>query len=214
MTDKSPSACQTPAQQQAPIQQQSAKQLCLGGIMGAYGVRGEVRIKTFTQDPLAIAAYGVLSSADGKTQFTISKAVPDKMGVRAKLKTITDRTQAEALKGVKLYVPRAALPSLMASEDDFYHADLIGLTATTQDGRILGVVSAIYNFGAGDLLAIGTELIPFTKAHVPQIDIERGRLLVVPPVTEKANRADRADRTDRADRAGINNKADYKSRAL
>lgn len=187
MTDKSPPACQTPSPPQ------DAKRICLGVIIGAYGVRGEVRIKTFTQDPLAIGSYGVLSSADGTKQFTISKTVPDKMGVRAKLKTITNRTQAEALKGVKLYVPRAALPS-MADADDFYHADLIGLTATTQTGRILGVVSAIYNFGAGDLLAIdtefGNEFIPFTKACVPHIDIEAGRVLIVPPVTEKDSAAD------------------------
>jgi len=173
--------------------QQGAKRICLGVIMGAYGVQGEVRIKTFTQTPLAIASYGVLSNADGTKQFTISKAVPDKMGVRAKLKTITDRTQAEALKGVRLYVPRAALP-LMAGADDFYHADLIGLTASTQEGRILGIVSAIYNFGAGDLLAIdtefGNEFIPFTKACVPHIDIEAGCLLVVPPATDIDNKAE------------------------
>jgi len=176
-----------------PQPQQDAKRICLGVIIGAYGVRGEVRIKTFTQEPLAIGSYGALSNADGSQEFTINKTVPDKMGVRARLKTITNRTQAEALKGVKLYVSRAALPS-MAGADDFYHADLIGLTATTQEGRILGTVSGIYNFGAGDLLAIDTELgsefIPFTKACVPHIDIEAGQLLVVPPVIDTDNKAE------------------------
>lgn len=156
----------------------------VGVIVGAHGVRGAVRIKPFTAEPAAIAAYGPLEDETGTRRFEISLVGEGKGVVIATLKGIGDRNAAEALKGLRLYVARAALPP--PGEEEFYHADLIGLAAVRRDGTLLGRVCAVHDFGAGDSLELaladgGTLLVPFTKAVVPEIDVAGGKLVVEPP---------------------------------
>ena len=156
--------------------------LCLGVIAGAHGVRGEVRIKTFTETPEAIGAYGPLQDEAGSRAFEITRVRAAKGGVVAALKGVSDRNDAEALKGTRLYVSRTQLPE--PDEEEFYHADLIGMSACTADGTELGKVKAIHNFGAGDVLEIAGEeplFIPFTRQAVPSVDLENRNIHVTPP---------------------------------
>lgn len=160
--------------------------LCLGAIAGAHGVRGEVRLKSFTEDPLDIAAYGPLSSEDGKRRFEIAKLRAAKDHVVATISGIESREDAIALKGTRLYVDRDRLPE--PDEDEtWYHADLIGLEARHEDGSALGTIRAVQDYGAGDLLEIdlaagGTPaLIPFTMETVPEVDTKAGFVVIVPP---------------------------------
>ena len=163
----------------------------LGRIAGAHGIRGEVIIHAFTEPPENVAAYGPLSDASGARTYEIENAHATPKGVVARLAGVADRTAAEALKGVELYVARDRLPA--AAEGEFYHADLIGLAAVDAEGTRVGEIVAVPNYGAGDLLEIRlagarqTELIPFTDAHVPEIDIAAGRAVVVlPPPADAA----------------------------
>mgnify|MGYP000184974677 CR=1 FL=1 len=158
--------------------------MLLGRIAGAHGIRGEVLIKSFTAAPEDIGAYGALSTADGSRAFEIASArSTPKGGVVARLKGISDRNAAEALKGTDLYVARDRMPP--PSDDEFYYADLVGMTAVTPDGATLGEIVAVQNFGAGDLLEVRlagkakTELIPFTDAVVPDVDAAARRVTVV-----------------------------------
>ena len=153
--------------------------ICVGAVAGAHGVKGDVRIKTFTENPMDIAAYGALWDEVGQNSFEILDVYPDKMGARVRFKNITSRSHAEALKGTRLYIKRDNLPTL--EEEDFYHADLIGLVAVTEQGEKLGTVKAVYNFGSADLLDIDGQFIPFTKINIPEIDFQSGTLTVVPP---------------------------------
>ena len=155
----------------------------LATIGTAHGVRGEVRVKTFTEDPAALGGYGPLSTEDGQV-FQIERLRPAKEVVVAKFRGINDRNAAEALNGISLYVDRERLPDV--ADDEFYHADLIGLTAVTEGGEQIGTVVALHDFGAGDMLEIApprgpTFLLPFTKEAVPAIDVTAARLTVVPP---------------------------------
>lgn len=162
-----------------------SRRVLLGRIAGAHGIRGEVRITAFTAEPGAIGAYGPLEDEGGARLFEIASLRAGPKGVIARLKGVGDRNAAEALAGTDLYVDRALLPK--PGEGDFYIADLIGLVAVTSEGSALGKVVAVQNFGAGDLLEIRpvhggeTALLPFTDANVPDVDIEAGWLLVVPP---------------------------------
>jgi 16S rRNA processing protein RimM len=157
------------------------------GVVGApHGVRGAVRIKSFTDEPNAIADYGALEDESGAKHFTlrvIGTAKGDGMVIAA-LSGVADRDQAEALRGLRLYAPRAALPP--TEEDEFYHADLVGLAAMLDSGDPLGHVVAVHDFGAGDMLEIARAkgqpvLVPFTRAAVPVVDIAGGRVVVAPP---------------------------------
>jgi len=156
------------------------------GIVGApHGVRGEVRIKTFTGDPLGIAGYGPLSDGKGRS-FEITEIRPAKEVVVARLKGVTTREAAEALNGTELFVDRDKL-SANEDEDEFLQADLIGCSVVTADGVVLGTVTAVENYGAGDLLDIETPdgrsvLMPFTKAFAPRIDIGARRIEAEPPL--------------------------------
>lgn len=157
----------------------------MGRIGAAHGVRGEVRIQSFTENPTDIARYKPLQTNRSGLEITIKKARPAKNVIVASLKDVTDRNQAETLNGVELYVARDALPP-EDGEDDFYITDLIGLEARLEDGTILGKVLAMPNFGADDLIEIGTtskngSLYPFTKAVVPHIDIAAGFVTIIPP---------------------------------
>ena len=155
----------------------------LVGVLGAaQGVRGEVRVKSYTAVASAIADYGPLWSEDGRRSFTLTALRPlkDDMLV-ARIAGLTDRDGAAALTGTKLYINRASLPP--PDEDEFYQIDLVGLLAEDEAGQPLGRVAAVQNFGAGDLLAIAppvgdTLLVPFTTAFVPVLDFEAGRLVV------------------------------------
>lgn len=161
-----------------------SSRVLLGRIAGAHGIRGEVLIRSFTAAPEDIGAYGALSTADGSRAFEIESARPTAKGVVARLKGIADRNAAEALKGTDLYVARDRLPP--PSDNEFYYADLVGMTAVGPDGATLGEIVAVQNFGAGDLLEIRlqasgrTELFPFTDDAVPEVDIAARRVTVVP----------------------------------
>ena len=162
--------------------------ICVAQIGAAHGIRGEVRLRSFTQDPMAITAYGPLESEDGTRRFEIEALRAAKDHFVARLKGVPDRDAAAKLTNLKLYVSRARLPPIVDGET-FYHADLVGLAAETPDGAPLGTVTAILNFGAGDLVEIkpagGGEalMVPFTEAAVPEIDIAARRIVVKPLTT-------------------------------
>jgi 16S rRNA processing protein RimM len=162
-----------------------AARVCLGQIGAAHGVRGEVRLRSFTAEPDAIARYGPLETEDGRV-FEIESLRPAKDHFVARLSGIADRNAAAALAKTKLYVPRERLPE-PGEPDEFYHADLIGLVVLDRAGARFGVVVGVHNFGAGDLIEVKpdagskTELISFDAATVPQIDIAGGRLIVERP---------------------------------
>jgi 16S rRNA processing protein RimM len=160
--------------------------VCVAQIGAAHGIGGEVKLHAFTEDAMAITAYGPLESEDGSRRFEIDGVRAAKNHLIARFKGVADRNAAEALRNLKLYVARDKLPAPVDAET-FYHADLIGLAAKTGDGRELGSIIAIYNFGAGDLLEIRpaaggpTVLLPFTQDVVPAVDVAAGRVLVNPP---------------------------------
>jgi 16S rRNA processing protein RimM len=159
--------------------------ILLGHIAGAHGIRGEVLIKTYTEAPENVGAYGPLSDESGVRTFNLKSARATARGVVARLQGVDDRNAAEALKGIALYIERDRLPA--AADGEFYHADLIGLAAVDGDGNPLGEIVAVQNYGAGDLLEIRlegsskTELVPFTDATVPEVDIAARRVVVILP---------------------------------
>ncbi len=163
----------------------SGARVCLGQIGAAHRVRGEVRLRSFTSDPAAIADYGPLETEDGRV-FEIETLRPAKDHFVVRLSGIRDRDAASALANTKLYVPRERLPET-AEPDEFYHADLVGLAVIDRAGTKLGTVVAIHNFGAGDLIEVradtggNTELVPFDTTHVPAVDIAAGKIVVDPP---------------------------------
>jgi len=162
--------------------------VCLGALAGAYGVRGEARVKAFTKAPLGIAAYGPLVSEDGARTFTILSARPLKDAfVAARIEEIRTREEALALKGVRLYVDRDRLPP-PEDDEEYYQDDLVGLAVEHVDGRPFGEVKAILTQGDTDLLEIwripgirGSHYVPFTKDCAPVVDVKGGRVVVDPP---------------------------------
>jgi 16S rRNA processing protein RimM len=159
-------------------------QICVARIGAAHGVRGEVKLWTFTEDPFAVKRYGPLRTQDGARQFEVTQAREAKGHLVATLKGIATREDAERLNGVELYVARDKLPA--TAEDEYYHADLIGLAAVTPLNEPLGRVVAIHNFGAGNLIEIApphgaTMLLPFTNAVVPSVDLAGGRVVIELP---------------------------------
>ena len=159
--------------------------MLLGEIGRPQGLQGEVRIRSFTAEPAAIADYGPLEDEAGMRLFEIESLRVTAKALTARLKGVESRDQAEALTGTRLYVPRSRLPE--REEDEWYHSDLIGLAALAPDGATIGTVIAVHNFGAGDLLEIGppgggaTVLMPFTRETVPEVDVEGGWLRIAPP---------------------------------
>jgi 16S rRNA processing protein RimM len=161
-----------------------AAQICIARIGAAHGVRGAVKLWTFTEDPLAVKAYGPLVTKDGTRSFEVATAREAKGHLVATLKGIATREDAERLNGLELYIAREKLPA--ADENEYYHADLIGLAAVNAANEPLGRVTAIHNFGAGDIIEIAppsgaTLLLPFTNAVVPSVDLEAGRVVVELP---------------------------------
>ena len=167
-----------------------AARVCIAQIGAAHGVRGEVRLKPFTEDPLSVARYGALETEDGKQRFEIEAVRPAKDMLVARLKGISDRNAAERLKNLRLYVARERLPK--PADDEFYHADLVGLAADSVTGEAVGIVKAVHNFGAGDLLEIepaaggDTMMLPFNETVVPVVDIAGRRIVVEPPADTTA----------------------------
>jgi 16S rRNA processing protein RimM len=169
-----------------------AERICVAQIGGAHGIRGEVKLKSFTADPMAVRDYGPLTSEDGSTSFEIEALRPAKGHLVARFRGIGDRNAAERLAHMRLFVPRERLPP--PADDEFYHVDLIGLAAVTADGAEIGTVVAIHDFGAGDILELrpraggASIMMPFTAAFVPQVDIAGGRIVVIPPQEAPAER--------------------------
>jgi 16S rRNA processing protein RimM len=162
------------------------RKILMGRIGAAHGIKGEVRIQSFTAEPLALADYGPLDTDRPGLTIEIETARTTTNVLVARLKGIGDRTAAEKLNGVELYIDRDRLPP--ADDDDFYHADLIGLEARLTDGSVLGKVSALPNFGAGDLIEVSdarsgdTFLYPFTQRVVPEVHIAKGYLVIEVPI--------------------------------
>ncbi len=170
--------------------------ILIARIGAAHGIRGEVRVKSFGDDPLSFADYGPLETADGR-RLTVASARLQKSVVVTRFKGVDDRNAAEALNGTDLYVAREALPEL-DDEDEFYHADLLGLDAVTEAGETLGRIVALPDFGAGTLVEIRPEgapsyYVPFTREAVPHVDLAAGRVTVVVPDDYADGDADEAD---------------------
>lgn len=155
--------------------------VCVGAIAGAFGVQGEVRLKSFCAEPTDIAAYGALTTADGARSFSVRLTRPVAGGLGARLSGVSTKEEADALKGVELYADRNRLPRL--PDDEFYHADLIGLQVNDPGGGTIGKVVAVLNHGAGDILEVSVPgrrdslLVPFTRAAVPTVDLTRGLIV-------------------------------------
>lgn len=159
--------------------------ICVGAVAGAFGVRGEVRLKSFCAIAEDIEAYGPLSTEDGSKTYSVTLTSAIKNGFAARLTGVETKEEADALKGLRLFAPRDRLPSL--PDDEYYHADLIGLEVYDTGGALLGRVKSVQNHGASDLLELhgpglkNTVLLPFTLAVVPTVDLEQGRIIADPP---------------------------------
>lgn len=176
-----------------------SQKICIARIGAAHGVRGEVRLWTFTEDPLAVLHYGPLTTRDGSRTFEVTKAREAKDHLVATIKGVTDRNAAEKLNRLELYIARDRLPE--PDDDEYYHADLIGLAAETTAGEPLGRVLAIHNFGAGDIIEIApptgsTLLLPFSNAVVPTVDIKGGRVVIELPAEIEGEERDHDDQSD------------------
>jgi 16S rRNA processing protein RimM len=156
--------------------------VCVGAIAGSFGVRGEVRLKSFCAEPEAMADYGPLFTEDGSRSFKVTLTRPVAGGLGARLSGVATKEEADALRGTSLYVARDRLPSL--GDDEFYHADLIGMEVRDTGGAVVGRVGAVHNHGAGDLLEVQgpglkeSLLLPFTRAVVPTVDLATRRVVV------------------------------------
>ena len=179
----------------------SQRRVLLGHIVGAHGVRGAVLVRSYTAEPEAIAGYGPLEDEAGAARFTLAVEGATAKGLICRVAGVADRTQAEALKGVALYVPRGRLPP--PDEGEYYHADLIGLAAVTEAGAPLGRVVSVANYGAGDILEVRAEgesrtvLYPMTEAVVRRVDVAGDVIVLAPPDEVEAGDKD-ADAGDEA----------------
>ena len=158
--------------------------VCVGAIAGARGLKGEVRIKSFTAEPQGLAEYGDVFEETGEKSYSVRITGQAKGQLLARLSGVDDRNAAEALKGVRLYVEKSALPE--PEEDEFYFSDLIGLRADLAEGGTLGSILQVHDYGAGAILEIGggekgIVMVPFTKAVVPLVELTAGRVVIDPP---------------------------------
>lgn len=172
--------------------------VCVGVILGAHGLKGAVRIKSFTERAADVAAYGVAEDEAGGRRFRLTPVGEAKGVVTARIEGVSERDGAESLKGLRLYVARSSLPE--PEEEEFYYSDLVGLKAELADGTVVGVVKAVFDFGGGDVIEIsgpeGARMLPFTKAAVPVVDVAGGRLVVDPPIEIEAERPDGPENED------------------
>ncbi len=167
--------------------------ILVGRVLGAFGVRGEIRVETYTDDPKAPVRYRDLLHEDGKPALTLLSGRATPKGLLARAAGVDDKDAADALRGLKLYVPRESLPDL-DDEDEVYLTDLIGLAVRTPEGQALGRVKAVQNWGAGDILEVepptgASFYLPFTRACVPEIRLGEGLLIAVPPAEDQADDA-------------------------
>jgi 16S rRNA processing protein RimM len=174
----------------------ASQQICVARIGAPHGVRGAVKLWTFTEDPMAVMQYGLLSTKDGARKFEVANAREAKGHLVATLKGVASREDAERLNGIELYIPRDKLPATEA--DEYYHADLIGLAAVNAALEPIGRVIAIHNFGAGDIIDIAppqgaTLLLPFTNAVVPTVDLAAGRVVIERPGEIEGDTPEHAD---------------------
>lgn len=159
--------------------------ICVGAVAGAFGVRGEVRLKSFCAIPEEIEDYSPLSNEDGSHNYSLMITRPIKNGFAARIGGVETKEDADAIKGLRLFARRDQLPQL--PDDEFYHADLIGLEVYDTGGTLLGTVKSVQNHGASDLLEIhgpglkATVLLPFTLEAVPTVDLSQGRIIADPP---------------------------------
>lgn len=162
------------------------RRVCLGAITGAHGVRGEVRIHCFADDPRSLTAFGPLSDETGRRVFVIEGLRDANTGYIARIRGVTDRNAAEALRGTQLFIERAALPE-PEDEDSYYLDDLLGLAARDPAGKELGTVSAVHDFGAGDVIEVQrphgrrTFMVPFAEQFVPALDVDAGFIVIDAP---------------------------------
>jgi 16S rRNA processing protein RimM len=177
----------------------SGRKVLMGRIGAAHGIKGEVRVQSFTDEPMNIAAYGPLDTDRPGVSVRFAALRPAGKGMLvARIEGVADRTAAERLNGVSLYLDRSLLPA-HEDEDDFYLADLVGLEARLTDGSIIGRVNAVHNHGAGDILEVGNPrsgdsfLYPFTRAVVPEISIAKGYLVIEPPAETEIGEAEEPD---------------------
>ncbi|MFK5997978.1 MAG: ribosome maturation factor RimM [Rhodobacterales bacterium] len=163
----------------------SSDLICIAAIIGAFGVKGELRVKSFCANPADIGAYGPLTSEDGSETYDLRIIGPIKGGYACRIKGVQYKDQADALRGVRLFTNRKNLPSL--PDDEFYHADLVGLDVLDTGGEKLGQIIAVHDHGAGDFLEISgkgiknTVLLPFTRDAVPTVDLSAKRIIADPP---------------------------------
>ncbi len=162
----------------------ASNRICVGRIAGAHGVQGLIKVNSYTEEPMDVAAYGPVTDEDGERMFELEAKRMAKTLVLVRIKGVMDRNAAEALQGTRLYVSRDVLP--LPADDEFYWEDLVGLAAETVDGKSLGSVLSVQEFGAGEMLEIGkrsggTTLVPFTRDIVPQVDLQAGKLVIDPP---------------------------------
>lgn len=181
MTDARHQVRMTTEEKSSP---EKPRRILVGEIAGAHGIRGDVLVRSYTEAPEAIAAYGPLTDVSGKKSYSLRVVRVTSKGIVARLAGVNDRNGAEPLRGTKLYVDRAKLPA--TNETEFYHADLIGLRAVAADGTALGKIVSVQNFGAGDLIEFKplegeTEFIPFIDRWVPSVDLEAGQLVLNRP---------------------------------
>ncbi|MQY42129.1 16S rRNA processing protein RimM [Epibacterium sp. SM1969] len=159
--------------------------ICVGAVAGSFGVRGEIRIKSFCTIPEEIFDYSPLSSEDGSQSYTLTLSRAIKNGFSARISGVETKEDADAIKGLRLFIERARMPKL--PDDEYYHTDLIGLEVYDTGGALLGTVKAVLNHGASDLLELQgpglktTVLLPFTLAAVPTVDLDQGRIIADPP---------------------------------
>lgn len=170
------------------------KRILLGHVAGAHGIRGEVLVKSYAANAADIAAYGALTDAAGQKAYTLKVVRVTPKGVIARVAGIADRNGAEALKGTALYVARAAMGE--PADGEYYYSDLIGLKAIAPDGRAIGVIKSVENFGAGDLIEIAlagtsrTEFVAFTNANVPTVDVKAGHAVIIMPADDGSRQED------------------------
>ena len=174
------------------------KLILVGRVAGAFGVKGEVRLTAYTEDPLNLLRYRILRREDGAAALTLQSGRAAGDGLVARAAEVASKEAADALRGLHLYVSREALPP-PDEEDEFYQADLIGLDCETTGGEALGKVKAVHDFGAGDILEIdpgqgrATLYLPFTRAAVPTVDLAGGRIIASPPAQAEDDAAPEAD---------------------